>query len=330
MFIDSRGFKMTDILKIAKEALESESQAVKYQLKHLDSNFKEAASIVKNCKGHVVIVGLGKSGLVGRKISATMSSIGIPSVFLHPAEGLHGDLGMIMSNDVVVMLSYSGETEEVKRIIPTLERMKVAIIAMTGNIKASTWRGINCIIDCSVKKEACPYNLAPTCSTTALLAMGDALALTASTMKGFKKEYLAVLHPLGAIGKRLTIHVSDLMRKGKRNPVIKQNATVEDALFVMTGTRVGAVSIVDDDGKIAGFFTDGDLRRYLPSDGKLLKKSITSVMTKSPKVVMSDILAIEAAEVLKKYNIDNIPVINDDREPIGILDQGDLLSEGII
>jgi len=320
---------MTDIFKIAKATLESEAQAVKDQLKHLDSNFEEAVSLIKDCKGHVVVVGLGKSGLVGRKISATMSSIGIPSVFLHPAEGLHGDLGMIMSDDVVIMLSYSGETEELKRLLPTLIRMKVAIIAMTGKPKALIWKDINCIIDCSVEREACPYNLAPTSSTTALLAMGDVLALTVSNLKGFKKEHLAVLHPLGAIGKRLTMHVGDLMRKGKQNPVVKQNVNVEDAIIVMTSTRVGAVSIVDDAGKIVGFFTDGDLRRHLHSDEKLLKKSITSVMTKSPKVITSKILAIEAAEVLKKYNIDNIPVVDEDRKPIGILDQGDLLAEGI-
>jgi arabinose-5-phosphate isomerase len=320
---------MADIFKIARATLESEAQAVKDQLKHLDSNFEEAVSLIKDCKGHVVVVGLGKSGLVGRKISATMSSIGIPSVFLHPAEGLHGDLGMIMSDDVVIMLSYSGETEELKRILPTLIKMKVAIVAMTGKPKALIWKDTNCIIDCSVEKEACPYNLAPTSSTTALLAMGDALALTVSKLKGFKKEHLAVLHPLGSIGKRLTIHVGDLMRKGKQNPVVKQNVTVEDAIIVMTSTRVGAVSIVDDMGKIIGFFTDGDLRRHLHSDEKLLKKSITLVMTKSPKVITSKILAVEAAEVLKKYNIDNIPVIDKDRKPIGILDQGDLLAEGI-
>ncbi|MDR1104203.1 MAG: KpsF/GutQ family sugar-phosphate isomerase [Endomicrobium sp.] len=320
---------MTDIFKIAKATLESEAQAVKDQLKHLDSNFEKAVSLIKDCKGHVVVVGLGKSGLVGRKISATMSSIGIPSVFLHPAEGLHGDLGMIMSDDVVIMLSYSGETEELKRLLPALIRMKVAIIAMTGKPKALIWKDINCIIDCSVEKEACPYNLAPTSSTTALLAMGDVLALTVSNLKGFKKEHLAVLHPLGAIGKRLTMHVGDLMRKGKQNPVVKQNVTVEDAIIAMTSTRVGAVSIVDDTGKIVGFFTDGDLRRHLHSDEKLLKKSIASVMTKSPKVITSKILAIEAAEVLKKYNIDNIPVVDEDRRPIGILDQGDLLAEGI-
>ncbi|MDR2644568.1 MAG: KpsF/GutQ family sugar-phosphate isomerase [Endomicrobium sp.] len=320
---------MTDIFKIAKATLKSEAQAVKDQLKHLDSNFEEAVSLIKDCKGHVVVVGLGKSGLVGRKISATMSSIGIPSVFLHPTEGLHGDLGMIMSDDVVIMLSYSGETEELKRLLPTLIKMKVVIIAMTGKPKALIWKDIDCIIDCSVEKEACPYNLAPTSSTTVLLAMGDVLALTVSNLKGFKKENLAVLHPLGAIGKRLTMHVGDLMRKGKQNPVVKQNVNVEDAIIVMTSTRVGAVSIVDNTGKIVGFFTDGDLRRHLYSDEKLLKKSITSVMTKSPKVITSNILAIEAAEVLKKYNIDNIPVVDEDRKPIGILDQGDLLAEGI-
>jgi arabinose-5-phosphate isomerase len=321
---------MTENFKIAKETLEAESQAVKDQLKHLDSNFEKAVSLIKNCKGHVVVVGLGKSGLVGRKISATMSSIGIPSVFLHPAEGLHGDLGMIMSGDVVIMLSYSGGTEEVKRILPTLGRMKVSIIAMTGNTKALVWKGVDTIINCSVEKEACPYNLAPTSSTTALIAMGDALALTVSNLKGFKKEHLAVLHPLGAIGKRLTMCVSDLMRKGKQNPVVKQTAVVKDALLVMTGTRVGAVSVVDNNGKIVGFFTDGDLRRHLQSDEKLLKKNITLVMTKLPKVIKSEILAIEAAEVLKKYNIDNIPVVNENKEPVGILDQGDLLAEGIV
>ncbi|MDR2351428.1 MAG: KpsF/GutQ family sugar-phosphate isomerase [Endomicrobium sp.] len=320
---------MTDIFKIAKATLESEAQAVKDQLEHLDSNFEEAVSIIKDCKGHVVVVGLGKSGLIGRKISATMSSVGIPSVFLHPAEGLHGDLGMIMSDDVVIMLSYSGETEELKRLLPTLIKMNVAIIAMTGKPKALIWKDVNRIIDCSVEKEACPYNLAPTSSTTALLAMGDVLALTVSNLKGFKKENLAVLHPLGAIGKRLTMRVDDLMRKGKQNPVVKQNVNVEDAIIVMTSTRVGAVSIVDDTGKIVGFFTDGDLRRHLRSDEKLLKKSIASVMTKSPKVITSKILVIEAVEVLKKYNIDNIPVVDEDRKPIGILDQGDLLAEGI-
>jgi arabinose-5-phosphate isomerase len=315
--------------KIATESLKLEAQAVKEQIKHLDSNFEKAVSLMKNCKGHVVVMGLGKSGLIGRKISATMSSVGIPSVFLHPAESLHGDLGMLIKYDIVLMISYSGETDELKKVLPVLKKMKIEVIVMTGKPKAQIWQSSDCIINCSIEKEACPYNLAPTSSTTAMLAMGDALALTASNLKGFKRENLAMLHPLGAIGKKLTMQVSDLMRKGKYNPVVKQTATVESALLIMTGTRVGATSVVDDYGKIIGFFTDGDLRRHLQSDEKILKKNILSVMTKNPKVVTPEMMAVDAAAVLKKYNIDNIPVVDRDNKPLGILDQGDLLAEGI-
>lgn len=316
-------------LKIAKEALEIEAKAVIDQISHLDSNFDKAVSIIKACKGRVVVMGLGKSGLIGRKISATMSSVGIPSVFLHPSEGLHGDIGMIMKDDVVIMLSYSGETEEIKKVLPVLRKMKMKVIVMTGKTKASVWQNSECVIDCSVEKEACPYNLVPTSSTTAMLAMGDALALTVSNLKGFKRENLAMFHPLGAIGKKLTMQVSDIMRKGKQNPVVKQNATVEEALLVMTGTRMGATSVVDGEGRIIGFFTDGDLRRHLQQDEKILKRKITEVMTKSPRTVMPEMMAVEAAQVLKEHNIDNIPVVDKNRKPLGILDQGDLLAEGI-
>jgi len=318
-----------DKFKVAKETLETEAKAVKDQIKHLDANFYKAVMLLKNCKGRVVVMGLGKSGLIGRKISATMSSIGIPSVFVHPSESLHGDLGSLMSGDLVVMLSYSGETEEIKKVLPVLRNMKIKVIVMTGRIKAEVWQNADCIIDCSVEKEACPYNLAPTSSTTAVLAMGDALALTVSNLKGFKRENLAMLHPLGAIGKKLTMHVSDIMRKGKQNPVVSADAAVEDALLVMTGTRVGATSIVDKRGRIIGFFTDGDLRRQLQKDEKILKKKITEVMTKSPRTVRPETMAVEAAKILKAYNIDNIPVVDKSNKPLGILDQGDLLSEGI-
>ncbi|MDR0724313.1 MAG: KpsF/GutQ family sugar-phosphate isomerase [Endomicrobium sp.] len=315
---------------IAQKTLELEANAVMAQTKHLNSNFKKAVLMMKNCKGHVVVVGLGKSGLVGRKISATMSSIGIPSIFLHPAEGLHGDLGVLMKNDVAILLSYSGETEEIKKVLPVVKKIGIKTIAMTGKPKAQVWQDCDTVIDCSVEKEACPYNLAPTSSTTAMLAMGDALTLTVSNLKGFKKEDLAMLHPLGAIGKKLTMQVKDLMKKGKQNPVVKSNATVESCLFVMTGTRVGAASIVDNKGKLIGFFTDGDLRRHLQNDGSnLLKKNIASVMTKNPLVVTPDTMAVDAAKILKSHNIDNIPVVDKDSKPLGVLDQGDLLREGI-
>jgi arabinose-5-phosphate isomerase len=316
--------------KIAIESLKLEAQAVKEQIKHLDSNFEKAVSLVKNCKGHVVVMGLGKSGLIGRKISATMSSIGIPSFFLHPSESLHGDLGMLIKYDIVIMISYSGETDELKKVLPILKKMKVKVIVMTGKPKAKIWQNSDCVINCSIKKEACPYNLAPTSSTTAMLAMGDALALTASKLKCFKIENLAILHPLGAIGKRLNMQVSDLMRKNEYNPVVKQTATVGATLLVMTATRVGATSVVDNYGKIIGFFTDGDLRRRLQTDENILKKNIASVMTKNPRVVAPEMMAIDAAAILKKYKIDNIPVVDENSKPLGILDQGDLLAEGII
>ena len=318
-----------DNFSIAQETLELEAKAIIAQIKHLDSNFKKAILMMKNCKGHIVVVGLGKSGLIGRKISATMSSIGIPSIFLHPAEGLHGDLGVLMKNDVAILLSYSGETEEIKKVLPVVKKIGIKTIAMTGKPKAQVWQDCDTIIDCSVEKEACPYNLAPTSSTTAMLAMGDALALTVSNLKRFKKEDLAMLHPLGAIGKKLTIQVKDLMRKGKQNPVVKHNATVGLSLLVMTGTKVGATSVVDNNGRLIGFFTDGDLRRHLQNDDKILKKNITSVMTKNPLVVTPETMAVDAARILKNHNIDNIPVVSKNNEPLGVLDQGDLIREGI-
>lgn len=314
---------------IAAKTLEVEAKAVKEQIGHLNAGFDKAVSLIKNCKGRIVVMGLGKSGLIGRKISATMSSVGIPSAFLHPSEGLHGDIGMIMKSDVVIMLSYSGETEEIKKVLPVLKRMKIKIVVMTGKTKAFVWENSDCIIDCSVEKEACPYNLAPTSSTTAMLAMGDALALTVSSLKGFKRENLAMLHPLGAIGKKLTMKVSDIMRKGKQNPKVKRDATVKEALLVMTGTRMGATSVVNSLGKIIGFFTDGDLRRHIQKDPEILKRKISEVMTKDPRTVLPDMMAVEAAGILKEYNIDNIPVIGIDDKPLGILDQGDLLAEGI-
>jgi arabinose-5-phosphate isomerase len=320
---------MLQNFQIAKETLKIESQAVMEQIKHLDSNFNEAVSLIKNCNRHIVIMGLGKSGLISRKISATMSSVGIPSVFLHLSECLHGDLGMLVRGDVVVILSYSGGTEEIKKVLPILRKMKIKIIVMTGKPKAQMWHNVECVVNCSIKKEACPYNLVPTSSTTAMLAMGDALALTVSGLRGFKKEHLLMFHPFGVIGKKLTMQVRDLMRTGKRNPVVKQTSTVEYALLIMTSTRLGATSVVDNKGKIVGFFTDGDLRRHIQSDENILKKNMISVMTREPRVVMPEMMIMEASKILKKYNIDNIPVVGKDKKPLGILDQGDLLAEGI-
>ena len=303
----------------AIDTLNIEAKAIKEQIKHLDDQFIKAVSLIENISGRVVIIGLGKSGLIGRKIAATMASIGIPAIYLHPAECLHGDLGVIIKNDIVIIISYSGETEEIKQVLP----------AITGKIKAKVWKNCDVIIDSSVSQEACPYNLAPTSSTTALLALGDALALVISQRKGFKKEDFAIFHPLGAIGnkiKKFTMNVKEIMRKGKENPVIKDTASVQDALLVMTGTRVGATSVVDKEGKLVGFFTDGDLRRQIQLHDNLLKKNISEVMTKNPSTITSNMLVVEAQKILQEKNIDNIPVIDEDNKPIGILDERDLFS----
>lgn len=313
----------------AVDTLKLEAQAIIDQISHLDDNFVKAVSLIEKTPGRVIVMGLGKSGLIGRKIAATMSSVGVPAVFLHPAECLHGDLGMIMKNDVVLMLSYTGETDEIKQVLPVLQRMKIKIIVMTGRIKSQVWQGCDLIINSEIQKEACPYNLAPTSSTSAMLALGDALALVVSERKGFKKENLALLHPLGAIGKKLTMDVSAIMRKGKANPVIKENATVKDALLVMTGTRVGATSVVNKSGGITGFFTDGDLRRQVQVHKNILDLKITEVMTKNPLTVNPDMLAVNAAKILQEKNIDNIPVVDKNNKPLGILDERDLLAEGI-
>ncbi len=313
----------------AVDTLKLEAQAIIDQISHLDDNFVKAVSLIEKTPGRVIVMGLGKSGLIGRKIAATMSSVGVPAVFLHPAECLHGDLGMIMKNDVVLMLSYTGETDEIKQVLPVLQRMKIKIIVMTGRIKSQVWQGCDLIINSAIQKEACPYNLAPTSSTSAMLALGDALALVVSERKGFKKENLALLHPLGAIGKKLTMDVSAIMRKGKANPVVKENATVKDALLVMTGTRVGATSVVNKSGEITGFFTDGDLRRQVQVHKNILDLKITEVMTKNPLTVSPDMLAVNAAKILQEKNIDNIPVVDKNNKPLGILDERDLLAEGI-
>lgn len=317
-------------LQKAKDTLLIEAQAVKDQINHIDENFVKAVSLIESSSGRVVIIGLGKSGHIGRKIAATMASIGVPSIYLHPAECLHGDLGMIMKDDVVVLLSYSGETEEIKQVLPVLQRMKLKTIAITGRVNSQTWKNCDVIIDSSVEKEACPFNLAPTASTTALLALGDALALVLSERRGFKKEDFAIFHPLGAIGnkiKRLTMKVKDIMRQGKANPIVKDTATVQDALLIMTGTRVGATSVVDDNGKLLGFFTDGDLRRQIQLHDDLLKKKISEVMTKNPSTITPEMLVLDAEKILQEKNIDNIPVVDENNKPVGILDERDLFSE---
>ncbi|MCB4790624.1 MAG: KpsF/GutQ family sugar-phosphate isomerase [Elusimicrobia bacterium] len=321
---------MATIMESARKTLLIEAQAITGQIKHLNSDFLKAVELIANCHGRLVIMGIGKSGLIGRKISATMSSLGTPSFFVHPSECFHGDIGMIMHDDIVLILSYTGESDEVKKVLPVLKNLGLKLIAMTGKTSSKTWLKADILINCKIDKEACPFNLAPTSSTSAMLALGDALAITVAQKKGFKKESLARFHPGGGIGKKLTVKVKDIMKKGKDNPVISENASVNDALLVMTKTRLGATNIVNGSGRLVGFFTDGDLRRKLQKDKLLLTRPIKEVMTRSPLTIAPDILAAEAAEILRKHKFDNIPVINSKGMPVGVLDERDLLSEGIV
>ena len=321
---------MTNIIESARKTLLIEAQAITDQVKHLDNNFLKAVELIADCKGRVAVMGIGKSGLIGRKIAATMSSLGTPSFFLHPGECLHGDIGMIMEGDVVLMLSYTGESDEIKKVMPVLKNIGLKVIVMTGKTVSKTWQKADVIINSKIDKEACPFNLAPTSSTSAMLALGDALAITAALKKGFKKESLARFHPSGGIGKKLTTKAKDIMKQGKDNPVINENSSVNEALLVMTKTRLGATNVVDRSGRLVGFFTDGDLRRKLQKDKSLLSKPIKEVMTRSPLTIGPDILAVDAAEILRKHKFDNIPVVNEKGIPIGVLDERDLLSEGIV
>lgn len=319
-----------DFLERAKKTLLIESKAVKDQMEHLDGNFARAIELITRCPGRIVVMGLGKSGLIGRKIAASMSSVGVPAVFLHPADCLHGDIGMLMPGDIVLVLSYTGETDEIKKALPVIKNMGIKTIAMTGRVGNPAWKQADVVINCKIEKEACPFDLVPTSSTTAMLALGDAMALSAAEMKGFRKEHLARFHPAGGLGKRLTVKVKDIMRGGQENPVINERHTVNDALLVMTRTRLGATSVINKSGKLTGFFTDGDLRRKLQKDKNLLNRKISEVMTRSPLTITPDILAAEAAIILKKHSFDNIPVVNAQGKPVGILDERDLLAEGIV
>lgn len=313
----------------AKEILSIESKAVRDQLRHVDAQFAKAVEIICACQGRIAVVGIGKSGLIGRKIASTMSSVGIPALFLHPAECLHGDIGMLMRDDVVLALSYTGESDEIKKVVPVFKNMGAKIIVLTGRPLAKVWKQADAIINSKVAQEACPYNLAPTASTTAMLALGDALSLCAAEKKGYRKEHLEKFHPGGGIGKKLSIKVGDIMRTGRDNPVIQEGRSVNEALLVMTRTRLGATNITNRAGKLTGFFTDGDLRRKLQQDRRLLKRKISEVMTRSPLTITPDTTAMEASKILKKHNFDNIPVVNGAGRPVGILDERDLLAEGI-
>lgn len=317
-------------LEKAKEVLKIEAKAISNLISHINGDFKKAVDLVASCKGRVVVTGMGKAGIIGQKISATLSSTGSPSLFLHSAEAIHGDLGRVTKDDVVICLSNSGETEEVKSLLPILKKIGAKLISLTGNPKSSLAKFSDVVLDVSVEKEACPLGLAPTASTTAMLAMGDALSVCVQDIKGFKEKDFALFHPGGLLGKKLLLKVEDIMRKGNNNPVLKEDKKISEVLFAITRARAGAASLVDKKGRLTGIFTDGDLRRHLESDSGLIKRKVKDLMTKNPTTINKDRLAVEAMRILQEKRIDELPVVDNKYQPVGMLDVQDLLKAGLV
>lgn len=311
----------------AREVFDIEIAGLKAVREHLDGAFDRAVDLVVEClrrRGKVVVVGIGKSGNVGRKIAATLTSVGATAVVLDSVDALHGDLGIVNDGDVALALSYSGETEELLNLLPGLKRFSARLIAMTGAGRSTLAKHSEVVLNVRVPKEACPFNLAPTASTTAMLAMGDALAMAVLEARGFTKKDFAQRHPAGAIGRALLLKVSEIMRAGDRNPVAGEGITVKDALLLMTRHKSGSLSVVNRAGKLAGVFTDGDLRRHMADDEQVLNRKLGEVMTRNPIQIREDALAVEALKIFNERNIDDLIVVNAKREPVGIVDSQDL------
>jgi len=321
---------MKNIKTRAKQVLDIEAKAIHRLKERIDKNFCQAINLIMRSGGRVVVSGMGKAGIIGQKFSATLSSTGTPSLFLHSAEAIHGDLGRVTKEDIVVILSNSGETDEIKKLLPLLKKIGTKIIALTGNKKSLLARHSDVVLDVSVEKEACPLGLAPTASTTAMLAMADALAVCLLELKGFKEKDFAFYHPGGSLGKKLLLKVEDIMRTGLANPVVYQEKKVSEVLFRITKGRAGSASIVDKKGRLVGIFTDGDLRRHLEVDLNLARRKVKEVMTKNPITISADKLAQEALQILREKKIDEIPVVDNNRHPVGLLDVQDLLKAGLV
>lgn len=325
---------MEDVmLEQARQVLRMEAEAVLEQVERIDEHFKAAVEMIMTCPGRTVITGMGKSGIIGRKMAATLASTGTPSFYLHPAEGIHGDLGMVTEGDVVIALSNSGETGEVLHILPSLRRIGAKLIAMVGNPNSTLAKNSDIVLNVGVTREACPLGLAPTSSTTAALAYGDALALALLSKRKFTASQFAVFHPGGSLGRKLLLTVEDIMHSGTENPLVKADISVQDALFVITDKGLGAVSVVDDDNKMLGVLTDGDIRRGLSKGVDFLKRPVTELMTASPKTITKEKLAAQALHIMESNRpkpITVLPVVDAENHVIGLLHMTDLLRQGVV
>jgi len=321
---------MKNFKQLALNVIHIEQQAIAELRQFINDDFEKACELMYNCRGRVIVIGMGKSGHIGGKIAATLASTGTPAFFVHPGEASHGDLGMITLDDVVLTISNSGETGEVLAIIPVLKRIGAKLIAMTGKPESTLAKLADTHICVQVSQEACPLGLAPTSSTTATLVMGDALAVALLNARGFTADDFALSHPGGSLGKRLLLRLADIMHKGERLPTVTQAAKIKDALVEMSLKGLGMTAIVDDNNCLIGLFTDGDLRRILDAQVNIHQDSITSVMTQKPYVAKQDMLAAEALKIMEDKKINGLIIVDDNNHPIGAMNMHDLLKSGVL
>jgi len=310
--------------------LDIEARAVQALVQRLDNGFSEAVDLLYRCKGKVVVSGMGKSGLIGQKIAATMASTGTPSFFLHPAEGLHGDLGMLARRDVLIAISNSGETQEILQLLPFMERMGIPVVAIVGRKGSTLAKNSAVALDVSVAEEACPMGLAPTASTTASLAMGDALAVALLEKRGFKEQDFAQFHPGGTLGRRLLVKVRDLMHKGQEVPQVGEAVVASVAILEMSAKKLGMTTVVDRAGALLGVITDGDLRRFVQQGGDFSKSTAGSLASRRPKLIGPDELAAKAVEMMERYSITTLVVADNVKRIVGVVHLHDLLKHGIV
>jgi arabinose-5-phosphate isomerase len=314
----------------AKEVIRKEAKAVLELEKKIDEEFVKAVELILKCKGRVIVTGMGKSGIIGKKIAATLTSTGTAAFFLHPTEATHGDLGMVRKNDVVIAITKSGDTDELYHLIPLFKRLAVPIITLTGNTKSPVAEKSDVVIDVSVGEEACPRNLVPTSSTTATLVMGDALAVALLEERHFSSEDFALLHPGGQLGRKLLLKVSDIMHTGDQIPIVSEETNMKDVILEMTSKRLGTTTVVNAKGELVGIFTDGDLRRLVERSDEIFTLKAKQAMSRNPKTIDGDELAAKALNMMESYSITSLIITNGKKEPVGIVHLHDILKSGVV
>lgn len=321
---------MKPVPEIVREELARQSDAIRQAAERIGDETAQAVDIMSSCRGNVVVTGMGKTGLIGRKLSATLSSTGTPSIYLHPAEGIHGDLGMLSEHDVVVAISASGNTSELVAIIPYIRFLKVPIIALTGNLQSKLAEAAEVVLDCSVPADYEPFGLVPTSSTTVALAIGDALAVALMARRNFQLADFARFHPGGTIGKKILLRVNDLMHQGPDNPLVSLDTPMDRTIMEMTTKGLGCTNVVDGEGHLAGIVTDGDLRRLLSKGENALERTAAEAMTVNPKRMTPDRLAVDALTLMEQYKITMLPVVDAEQHPVGLLHMHDLIAAGVV